>query len=296
MRIQFSTNSKHVDFSINKEKNKKVNMTLNNTEIKQERGKVFITFSKPNNLDYIYLNVFLKDGAPNSKKIVNNYVFKYINAGSRNSFFEYKILNNDRKLSKEEKGNNEYSITFNKIDSENVNIYYSLKCVKNDDYKNELFDTIALTESNSTVVKTKNPTGEKITLSIKNNEYSYFQVIAQVINGPIIEYVSYEPLGNFSKAGEDDIDENPTDTDDIYEKSTDKKKDDDNKDDSAIIAVIIISTISFIIIIILVVVIMIYNAKNKNLMDQVSKISFVKSGAKPKEDVNLLLDNQNELE
>ena len=41
---------------------------------------------------------------------------------------------------------------------------------------------------------------------------------------------------------------------------------------------------------------MIYNAKNKNLMDQVSKISFVKSGAKPKEDVNLLLDNQNELE
>ena len=286
MRIQFSTNSKHIDFSINEEKENKKNMTFNNAEIKQERGKVFITFSKPKNLDYIYLNVFLKESTPKSKKIVNNYVFKYINAGSRNSFFEYIILNDDRKLSKEEKGNDETSITFNKIDSENVNITYSLKAVKNDDYKNELFDTIALTESNSIVVKTKNPTGEKITLSIKNNEYSYFQVIAQVINGPIIEYVSYEPLGDFSKAGQpyaDDIDEN----------STDENEDGDN---TALIAVIFISSILFIIVIILVVVIMIYNAKNKNLMEQVNKISFIKSGAKPKEDINLLLDNQNELE
>ena len=284
MRIQFSTNSKHVDFSINKEKNNKKNMTFNNTEIKQERGKVFITFSKPIILDYIYLNVFLKDNAPKSKKLVNNYVFKYINAGSRNSFFEYNILNNNRTLSMEEKGNNEYSITFNKIDSENVNVTYSLKAVKNDDYKNELFDTIALTESNSKVVKTKNPTGEKITLSIKNNEYSYFQVIAQVINGPIIEYVSYEPLGDFSKAGQPYADDN------------DENQSDNGDGDDALYAVIIISAILLIIVIILVVVILIYNAKNKNLMDQVNKISFIKSGAKPKEDVNLLLDNQNELE
>ena len=289
MRIQFSTNSKHVDFAINEEKEKRINMTLKNSEIKQEKGKVFITFNKPENKEYIYLNVFLKSGVKSSTKIVNNYVFKYINAGSRDTFFEYNILNNDRKLIKEDKGNGEFSITFNKIDSNNVDIIYSLKAVKNDTYKNELFDTIALIESQSTVIQTKNPQSEKITLSMKNNDYSHFQVIAQIINGPIIEYVSYEPLGDFSKAGEPYAD-------DIDNKDSDESEEDSNDDDSALVAVIIISIILLVVVIILVVVIMIFNAKNKNLMEQVNKISFIKSGAKPKEDVNLLLDNQNELE
>ena len=59
MRIQFSANSRNIDFAINNEKNKYENSTYINTEIKIERGKIFITFNKPINKDFIYLNVFL---------------------------------------------------------------------------------------------------------------------------------------------------------------------------------------------------------------------------------------------
>ena len=52
----------------------------------------------------------------------------------------------------------------------------------------------------------------------------------------------------------------------------------------------------FVIVIVLVVAIVMYNSKNKDLLNQVNKISFVQSGAGGKDDGNLLLDNQNELD
>ena len=98
--------------------------------------------------------------------------------------------------------------------------------------------------------------------------------------------VAYEPIGDFS----------------FYDDFL-NRKDEGNKNEeqqksrlsTELIIVIIISCVLLVIVIVLVIVILTFNSKNKDLMDQVNKISFVQSGAKPKEDTNLLLDNENEL-
>ena len=277
MRIQFSTNSKCVSYAVNNEKNQKENSKYDELTTKTERGKTFITFKTPNDREYIYLNVFLKDES-RAEEVLNNYAFKYINADSKDKFFEYKISSNDPKLSKSEE-NNKIVVKFKKIEGDNLNIVYSLKCVESGKMQKELLNTIAITETDSYVVDTKNNKDETISLSIdKNNKnYEYFQVIAQIIDGPIIEYVSYEPLGDFSFY--DDFLSNST-------KSSNKK---------TLYIIIGVSVGLLIIVVILVLVIFTFNARNKDLMDQVQKISFVTSGAKPKDDTNLLLDNQNEL-
>lgn len=57
-----------------------------------------------------------------------------------------------------------------------------------------------------------------------------------------------------------------------------------------------VSCFLLVVVVALVIVIVMYNSKNKDLLTQVNKISFVQSGASAKDDANLLLDNQNELE
>ena len=269
MRIQFSSNNKNIDFAISTENDKKKNNTvLNNKQTKRENGIVYITFNKPKNTRYLYLNVFLKGAVKNKNN--NNYVFKYINADNRNKFFEYKIKENANLNVKET--DKLLEVKFNKIDSNrNVDIIYSLKGILSKDYiSNEDFDTIALTQSKSTVNKVKNPDKNEITLTLKKDTYSYVQVIAQIRDGPITEYVAYNRYSFL--------------------------KEDKNDSKAGLYVVIGISVALFIIVIILVIVIFSYNAKNKDLMEQVNKISFVSSGAKPKDDTNLLLDTQNELE
>ena len=275
MRIQFSSNNKNIDFAINTANDKKVNITnLGNKQTKRENGIVYITFNKPTDTKYLYLNVFLKDAVKNKNN--NNYVFKYINADNRNKFFEYKINGNANLNVKEV--NDLLEVKFNTINSKNVDIIYSLKGILSNDYiSNENFDTIALTQSKSTVNKTKNPDKNEITLSLKKDTYRYVQVIAQIRDGPITEYVAYNRYS--------------------FIKEEDNENNTNNKTSKTSLYVVIgISVGLLIIVIILVIVIFSYNAKNKDLMDQVNKISFVSSGAKPKDDTNLLLDNQNELD
>ena len=268
MRIQFSSNNKNIDFAINTESNKKENMTLNNKETKRENGIIYITFRKPEKYRYLYLNVFLKGEVKNKNN--NNYVFKYINSDNRNKFFEYKIMNNANL--NVIKGNDFWEVKFNKIDSKNVDVIYSLKGILEGDYiSNEDFNTIALTQSKSTVVKAKNLNTNEITLKLKKGEYSFVQVIAQIRDGPITEYVAYNCQSYL-------------------------KEDKKSNSKTSLYIVIGISIGLFILVVILVIVIFSFNAKNKDLMEQVNKISFVSSGAKPKDDTNLLLDNQNELD
>ena len=78
MRIQFSSNGNNINLSINTKKGEKNNSTDINFITKIERGKLFITFKKPLNEDFIYLNIFSNNS--NTNKQLNNYVFKYINA------------------------------------------------------------------------------------------------------------------------------------------------------------------------------------------------------------------------
>ena len=278
MRIQFSTNSENVKYSINKLPHSKEEDKEIVKEIKEERGKTFITFEKPN-AEYIYLHVFLNENIKNKKIASNNYAFKYINSDSKEKFYEYKIKGGVSKptFKDEEK---EYTVVFNKIEEkENIDVIYSLKGVEPKNYKNENFKTIALTESYANVTQKKNPAEkDQVTLSLAKTdgrEFGYLQVIAQIRDGPITEYVAYDTIT-------------------LKVNSNEENNDKSNKNLSIIF--IVIGVVLFVVIIILVIIIFTFNAKNKDLMDQVNKISFVQSGAKPNDDVNLLLDNQNELE
>ena len=287
MRIQFSSNSENVKYSINRLFNSKEETDeFKGKEIKKERGITFITFEMPEG-EFIYLHVFLDEKIINEKIASNNYVFKYINSEYKNKLYEYIIKDNESKptFKQDEKT---YTVEFSGLEknidkkeniTENIYVIYSLKGVESKNYKNENFSTIALTESPANITQIRNPSNkEKITLSFEKigRQFKYLQVIAQIRDGPIIEYVAYDTI--------------------ILEEKPNNDSGNNSNNKSIAIILIVVGIVLFAVIIILVIVIFTFNAKNKDLMDQVNKISFVTSGAKAKDDVNLLLDNQNELE
>ena len=287
MRIQFSANSKNVNFAINDDKDKKTNSTYNFTS-KVERGKVFVTFKKPENKEYIYLNVLLKDDSKNTDYRLNNYVFKYMNSNSRDNFIEYPILNNNPNITKivnkTEEHKCDIEVKFNRINKDNINIIYSLKVGKIWEHSSEeLNPTIALSDIDSKVVQSHNPKGDEITMKINNikDNYSYLEIIAQIIDGPIIEYVAYEPIYNDITA----IDDNNKDN---------NNKNNSNKSNntqmwiiitlSSIIGIVLIALIS------LIVVVCVYHRKNRDLLKNVNTVSFVEKYIKENVNVNLLYD------
>ena len=75
MRVQFSANSKYINFAINKKPNEKTNDTFEEYEAKKENGITFVTFRKPADAYYLYLNVFLAGDTNNDK--LKNFVFKW---------------------------------------------------------------------------------------------------------------------------------------------------------------------------------------------------------------------------
>ena len=248
-------------------KAKKTNSTYDNIDTKRARGKIFITFKTPD-LDYIYLNVFLNDKVKNPDKRLNHYVFKYINANDRKNFFEYPILENSAIEKTVNKKN--INVKFNRINKDNLDIIYSLKIGKKWEYsKEELNGTIALSESPSYVTQVYNPKGDKINLNMSNieDDYSYIEVFALIKDGPIIEYVAYDP---------------------IYK--SEKKEEEENSNSALFI--VVYCFIGIVIIIMILVVILLLNNKNKDLLEKVNKISFAQEDnkeSKVKEE-NLLLD------
>ena len=117
--------------------------------------------------------------------------------------------------------------------------------------KEELNSTIALSESPSYVTQVHNPKGDKKNLNMSNigDDYSYIEVFALIKDGPIIEYVAYDP---------------------IY---TSENKEQDNNNSALFIVVYWIIGI-VIIIMILVVIVLLNNNKNKDLLEKDNKISF----------------------
>ena len=282
MRIQFAANSQDVQFVISESAGDKIERNfIKNREEKEKRGKKFITFNKPNK-EYIYLNVFPKEGSKDPK--LYNYAFKYINSNDRKNFFEYNILNNNENI-QTNLDKSVLTVKFNRIDNRNVDVTYALKVAKKWDKSNEEVDkTIAFTENSPSVVLTHNPSGDGIIMKYQDfdkKDLDYIEIIAQIKDGPIIEYVAYEPVYEIKQ---DDIQENQNPIDD----------DDDDDDKKVIIAVVAsIGSAILIILIALVVIIFIYNRKTKDLLQQVNKISFADADTKDKNE-NLLMDD-NEL-
>ena len=296
MRIQFSGNSKYVNFGINDKPNVRKNMTFTEIQTKIERGIVYATFLKPKDVDYLYLNIFL--GQDSKDEALNNYVFKYINANKSEDFHEYKIENDDPKIAVTSSDNNKYKVSFNPIKgNNNMEIEYLAKYAFESGIKNENANMISITESNSAAqLCTLDENSNKVICEISgvSGTIKYIQAIAKIKEGSIIEYVAYQ--GTDIK-GNDVIDPKPVE---IIDPNTEPNPTDNSKskndEKTGIYVIIGVSAFLVIVVIILVIVIVMYNSKNKDLLDQVNKISFVQSGATGKDDTNLLLDNQNELD
>ena len=322
VRVQFSGNSEYVDFTISQEKGVKNNATFNDTTIKRQRGITFVTFKRPEDAEFLYLNVFLNDSLGHKK--LNNYVFKYINALEKESFKEFKIMYNNPRINVQNI-NGTIKVLFSPIDyvpnpEEKIDttILYSVKLAANNTYvQGERTDLIAITESPSVAkqykhISTDNRTVEIIS-DIGDNTYKYAQIIAAITHGSFIEYVTYQAVDDEGNVIEpesnpepgEDPDDTSKESDDNTDTTTDGQRTDKpapapapatDKNKKALIAIIVVSCFLFVVVVVLVVVIVMYNSKNKDLLTQVNKISFVQSGASAKDDANLLLDNQNELD
>jgi hypothetical protein len=287
MRIQFASNSRNIQFSINKSPKQKTNITFENLETKEARGKLFVTFKKPTS-NYIYLNVFANEEKCDPR--LNNYVFKYMNSINRTNFFEYEILLDTGYIKTNYEKSN-LKVRFNRINTTNIDVTYSLKiCKQWEKSKEELSQTIAFTEYSPTVYQVHNPSGEGINMELDNielSQFSYLTVIAQIKDGPIIEYVAYDTVDKLKK---EEIDNK---TDPNTPADIPKDEDDDDDDNDVLIAVIAsIGGAILIVLVALVLIILVYNRKTKDLLQQVNKISFADGDTKDKSENLLLADNE----
>ena len=307
MRIQFSSNSKYVNFAINKEPNKKYNDTFDEFEAKKENGVVFVTFKKPTNLNYLYLNVYMPQDSNNLQ--LNNFMFKYMNGQTKAGFTSYQIKDSPKVEVKKE--GEKVLVSFNPIDlnkqnllradpDSGVSVIYTVKLVTSDT-KDENANMVSMIESNEIAKQYKGDSTQKITVEFDNvSNYKYAQVVSTITSGSIIEYVSYQATtpDNNAIVDPDPIKGEPTPPPQTDKPNPPSSPSDEPKDEdkTGLYVIIAVSSFLVVVVIVLVVVIIMYNNKNKDLLTQVNKISFVESGATGKDDNNLLMDNQNDLD
>ena len=208
MRIQFSANSKYVNFAISSKPNVRKNDTFTELTDKEINGIGYVTFKKPENTYYLYMNVFLTEDSKN--KQLNNFVFKYINAFDVSGFQEYKFVNNDPKVKIQNESDKKYKVTFNPIEFASTNsgvdttITYTVKILTRDgELTNENINMIAMSESNIIAKRVKGSTSDKSPITVELTEvpdnFKSVQVVSSIIQGSIIEYVAYQAVDSTGK-------------------------------------------------------------------------------------------------
>ena len=202
MRVHVSFNSELLNFYISNKLEKEENITFVNTE--KEGGKIVVTFEVQKDVDYYNLVLYKKKGEGENLKC-NNYAFKYMNGQSLDSFVDFKIKSSNVVNVTQSFIGKEYQFKcqFNKIDVEKdkANITYFLRVIK-EKINDENYNSIAATDSEYMGYYQRNPKDEDgiITFTTKSKSYAgwqYIDVIAQIQQTRIIEYVSY--VGLFSK-------------------------------------------------------------------------------------------------
>ena len=288
MMIELAFNSEHLDFSIN-EGILRDNKTDLIKSIKKGNGKVFIIIKNPENREFVYLNIFRKQRRQQVQvdNRLFNYVFKYINVDKEEDFTDYKIKNSNSltikeiKNEKDEKDKNvTITCTFNRIDidKEKANITYFFKVVENLTHVyGESYETIAVMESPYYTVYQRNPVYEndKITLTAKGDlsNWAYLQVVAQIQQDTILDYVAYKGVKNI------------------------RKSPDSGGSDGNVTLFVIIMVILLALIVGLGIIVFIFQQRNKSLINQVKHVSFQQNqnAGGPSADPDLLLKkSQNE--
>ena len=273
MKIVISFNSDLLTFSIGDRSNPRnaTDKFSNKTEI--GKGKLLITIEPPEDMDFVFLNVYKKNYMEDPNPLIQNYAFKYINVESDDQFFDYGIKNNNASLDyKDERkdGKVTLTVTFNRvdIDKDKANITYFLKIVDSISYiPGEDFNTVAVTESPYFTKYKRNPefdSKDKITLSA-TGDFQYWlciQIIAQIQQNKVLEYIAYD-----SACTEKNI---PTD----QNQNSGENEENLNEESDNTGLLIAISVVLVILIIGLAIVVFYFQKKNKSLLNQVKHVSF----------------------
>ena len=264
MRIHLAFNSQNLDYAISDDESSRRNTTF---KAEKAQGKVLITIDNTDKNKELYYLIIYKRGRTVSELYLNNYAFKYFNGKTEEELIDYKILGSPEITISESKEELKDAIkcTFNKIDVQDgeANITYFFKVVENRTHHyGEEVNTIAVTESPYFTVYERNPrdTNGKITLTAIGYDLSnwvYLNVIAQIQQNNILEYVSYN--------GKVFVRPNPN------KETTPREETEAESNHTALFVIVVILVV---IAIGLVVVIVIFQQKNKALLSQVKTVSF----------------------
>ena len=160
MRLEFGCNNKNIGWSV-KRTNNNASYINNDTDLsfvteKWSNGRELLTMYIERGED-IYLAIFPKEKIDNIN--LTNYVFKYINSDKNSNFKNYIIKYDSLDFDKKEN-----KVKINKLTNipDSLNIKYYLKIINENYYiKNEIINTIAITESNCTTLEFETEEMEK---------------------------------------------------------------------------------------------------------------------------------------
>ena len=280
IRVEYAANSDFVNFvlSVNAESKITDEFKLKKEEVKGGRNLLTIQlddnfFSVNNSLYFI---VFSEEKNLDNK--LDYFSFMYLTTENIENFWEF--LEEDKRNVTLVINDNNYGISFYPIPGLKAS-YYIKAIYKDELIKGEKIDTIAISESKGKYMQISNPSykeNEQISFTFKiDKEVSYIKVMARFnfINQKL--FYLYKPV-------------------DITKSDESNPADGENDSDKTFIYIsIAVACVLVVIVIFLIVFTLIYNKHNKDLADQVNKISFVQSGAdaneKEKVDGNLLLND-----
>ena len=209
MLIEFAANSKEVkwfvstkEFANDGDKNTKAETEFEEEEIAERDGKTSRIFRAPIETvkdNSLYLIVYNEKGSSTNK--INpklcNYVFKYMNAPSKDNLYIFCLRNPKIELTKIQ---NDYKLSFEKAfinNSENeVASYYDKGIYKDGFIKGEDVNSIAISESKGVYLQSYNTTtfSERIYLYLRNveKELACIKVLAKITQNAVNEYLLYD--------------------------------------------------------------------------------------------------------
>jgi hypothetical protein len=258
----------------------------NRKDLKEEKniyGKKFFSLYSKENEDFVKLHI--KRNATITKIKKDFFMFRYIYSNNKYNN-KYSISNPKLEVTQKETelGLYNYSIKLHPVEysKEYKNIYltYIVRGIHNGN--EPIYPSLSLKLESQTVKEFYDPKPKVNLLTFElydiSNNFSYIQVIVQIKNEENVEYLSYDFQNKYTFIK--------------YERKESQKKDESPKKKltGITIAAIILGPLFFIIIVALIIGIIIYNKKNKNLLEQVNKISFVQDIDRSDEDLLLSKD------
>ena len=261
--IEFSANSINMECIVSNDINSEFNGNFKQLTKENINGRIILKVELyPNDLEKkLYLIMFT---TKNIDSKTGNYIFKYFTSKELPlNNFPYSQQNSNITFKKEKISDKiNYEISFEPIKEKDVT-YYIKAIYKNGRIREEIMDSIAISESLGRNMIIKNPSYEdnknlSFTLENIKEDINYIKVTAKVNKDNQKIFLSYYPaLVSEIK----------------YDETDNSSNDDDDK--TGIYIVIGIVSFIFIVALTLGIIVFWYRHKNKDLLQKVNKISFV---------------------